>query len=89
MYKCCWNCANGFSIAASTSEEMKRSSVHERACCAPRPVSNRRENPFKQRYCTQFEPDVYYRRYHIISRKEAEMLDKMTVDELMEYWNVI
>ena len=58
----------------------------KRFCCASYPVSNRLENPFKQRYCKQFLPEYYFAFGHEITKKEAEKLNQMTPEELLEYW---
>jgi hypothetical protein len=86
MYKCCWNCENGFTVATNPEEEEKRINASKRMCCANYPVSNRLQNPFQQRYCKQFVPDYIPKKGHFIDKKEAEKLGKMSADELLEYW---
>ena len=88
MYKCCWNCGNGFDAIGVSKEDTERFCASKRFCMASYPVSNHGENPFKQRYCKQFvEPfRMIYRRGHFITKEEAEQLDKMTVHELVQYW---
>lgn len=86
MYKCCWNCINGYKACAKTNAEMELVNASKRFCCASYPVSNRLENPFKKRYCKQFEADFKYRTEPFIDKKEAEWLIGMTAEELLEYW---
>jgi hypothetical protein len=86
MYKCCWNCDNGYPVCAETEEKSERINASKRICCAFYPVSNHLENPFKKRYCKQFEKDYRVKKGHFIDKKEAEKLNQMTSDELMEYW---
>ena len=86
MYKCCWNCDNGYTVACKTQEEEERINASKRMCCAIHPVSNHLQNPFQQRYCKQFEPDYRVKKGHFIDKKEAEKLNQMTVDELVQYW---
>lgn len=86
MYKCCWNCENGFPVCAKTKEDEERINASKRICCAAYPVSNRLENPFQQRYCKQFEQDYRVKKGHFIDKKEAEKLNQMTPDELVNYW---
>lgn len=87
MYKCCWNCANASLCAAQTKEETDRFNASKRFCCALYPVSNHGENPFKQRYCRQFEGYIYGAKFgHEITKKEAEKLNMMSVDQLVMYW---
>ena len=86
MYKCCWNCMHGITICAKTKEEYERINASKRCCDAPYPVSNRFEDPFKQRHCKQFEPDFRVKKGHFIDKKEAEKLNAMTTDELVKYW---
>ena len=86
-YKCCWNCANGFTAACRTKEEEVIFRATKRFCCASYPVSSHSENPFKQRYCRQSEKPMFGIRYgHEITKKEAERLNKMNAAELIEYW---
>lgn len=84
VYKCCWNCDNGFTVCAGN--ETNRINASKRVCCASYPVSSRLENPFKQRYCKQFESAPYPAKGHFIDKKEAEKLNAMTAEELMDYW---
>ena len=56
MYKCCWNCLESAPAACKDQAEMQKLRASKRFCCASYPVSNRLENPFKQRYCKQFVP---------------------------------
>ena len=86
MYKCCWNCFNSVPAYCRDKDEMRRLRVSKRFCCAAYPVSNRLENPFKQRYCKQFEPDYYFAFGCEITKKEAEKLNQMTTDELLKYF---
>ena len=86
MYRCCWNCGNGFPVCAKTEEESERINASKRVCCAANPVSNRLENPFQRRYCKQFEPDFRVKKGHFIDKAEAEKLNAMTTDELVKYW---
>ena len=86
MYKCCWNCDNGYTVATKSEDEEERINASKRVCCADFPVSNHLENPFRQRYCLQFEPDYRPKKGHFIDKKEAEKLAKMTPEELVEYW---
>jgi hypothetical protein len=86
MYKCCWNCWDSAPVAHKDYEEMQKLRASKRACCACYPVSNRLENPFKQRYCKQFVPSGYFTFGHEITKKEAEKLNQMTPEELLNYW---
>ena len=86
MYKCCWNCREACPCACNDREEMLKLRASKRFCCASHPVSNRLENPFKQRYCKQFVPQYWFYLGHEITKKEAEQLCKMTAAELLEYW---
>ena len=86
MYKCCWNCNESCPAAHRDKAEMQRLRASKRFCCAAYPVSNRLENPFKQRYCKQFEPAYYFAFGHEITKKEAEKLNQMTPEELLNYW---
>ena len=86
MYKCCWNCENGYTVSTKSEEEEKRINASKRMCCAYYPVSNSLQNPFQQRYCKQFVEDYRVKKGHFIGKKEADKLKAMTVDELMEYW---
>ena len=87
MYKCCWNCGNGFTCVAHTKEAEDRFNASKRFCCASYPVSNHGENPFKQRYCKQFDVPTYGVRFgHEITKEEAEKLNLMSVDDLVKYW---
>lgn len=86
MYKCCWNCENGFTVCAKTEEEEERINASKRICCAAYPVSNRLENSFQRRYCKQFEADCRPKKGHFIDKTEAEKLNAMTPDELVKYW---
>ena len=87
MYKCCWNCANGFTCAAHTKEVEERLNSSKRFCCALYPVSRYGQNPFKQRYCKQFEVPAYGVQFgHEITKEEAEELNLMSVDDLVKYW---
>ena len=87
MYKCCWNCANGFTCVASTKGTTERLNASKRFCHAFYPVSNYAENPFKQRYCKQFDVPTYGVRIgHEITKEEAEKLNLMSVDDLVKYW---
>ena len=86
MYKCCWNCDNGYPVAHKDKDYAEKINASKRVCMAFRPVSNRLENPFKQRYCKQFEPDYRVKKGHFIDKKEAEKLNPMTQDELVQYW---
>lgn len=86
MYKCCWNCDNGYPVAHKDKDERERINASKRVCMACYPVSNRLENPFKQRYCKQFEPDYRVKKGHFIDKKEAERLNAMTPEELVQYW---
>ena len=86
MYKCCWNCIHGVTVCAKTKEEYDRINASKRCCDAPYPVSNRLENPFKQRHCRQFQPDYRPKKGHFIDKDEAEKLSAMTPGELVKYW---
>lgn len=88
LYKCCWNCGNGFNAVAESKSETEKFNATKRFCCASRPISDHGENPFKQRYCKQFEEPfrMICRRGHFITKEEAVQLNKMTSDELMQYW---
>lgn len=87
MFKCCWNCGNGFTCCSTRDAEIRFNSS-KRLCCASVPVSNHGENPFKQRYCKQFE--VPYRERarmgHFSTKDEAAQLNTMGEDELVQYW---
>jgi hypothetical protein len=72
--------------ACKDHAEMQKLRASKRFCCAAYPVSNRLENPFKQRYCKQFLPEYYIAFGHVITKKEAEKLNQMTPEELSEYW---
>ena len=89
MYKCCWNCWNGFTAYAPAMEEkVRRFNASRRFCCASYTVSSHGENPFKQRYCKQFAVPIHGVTFgHEITKREAEKLQQMSVNELMEYWN--
>ena len=43
MYKCCWNCANGFVCVAPTLEATDRFNASKRFCYASYPVSQHAE----------------------------------------------
>lgn len=88
-YKCCWNCLYGFCIARTTIEEKRRSAASERVCCAPYPVSNRAENPYKRRYCTQFVSNVARPEIFMIDKEVAEKLNGMSEEELVSYWRYV
>jgi hypothetical protein len=77
---------HGITVCAKTKEEYERINASKRCCDAPYPVSNRLENPFKQRYCKQFDPDFRVKKGHFIDKKEAEKLNAMTPEELVKYW---
>lgn len=86
-FKCCWNCANGFTAVCPTKEETRVFNTSKRFCCASYPVSSHGENPFKQRYCKQFEVPTYGVRFgHEITKEEADRLNSMTVAERLAYW---
>lgn len=88
-FKCCWNCANGFTAACESREEMERFRATKRFCCASHPVSSHGENPYKQRYCKQFEVPMFGIRFgHEISKLEAQKLNTMTAAELVLYWKI-
>jgi hypothetical protein len=72
--------------ACKEQAEEQKLRASKRFCCASYPVSNRLENPFKQRYCKQFLPEYYFAFGHEITKKEAEKLNQMTPEELLEYW---
>jgi hypothetical protein len=55
-------------------------------CCAPYPVSNHLEDPFKQRYCKQFEEEYHARKGHLITKTEAQKLMEMSPSQLVKYW---
>lgn len=86
MYKCCWNCMEASPAACKDREEMRKLRASKRFCCASYPVSNRLENPYKQRYCKQFIPEPTFPFGYEITKQEAEKLNEMTVDELVKYW---
>ena len=86
MYKCCWNCSESAPAAHKDHAEMQKLRASKRFCCASYPVSNRLENPFKQRHCKQFLPEYYFAFGHEITKKEAEKLNQMTPEELLDYW---
>ena len=86
MYKCCWNCENGFTVCTKTEEEAERINASKRMCCANYPISNRLQNPFQRRYCNQFVADYRPKKGHFISKTEAEKLNAMTTAELVKYW---
>ena len=86
MYKCCWNCDNGYPVAHKDKAEGERINASKRVCMADYPVSNHFENPFKKRYCKQFSADYRVKKGHSIDKKEAEKLNQMTTDELVRYW---
>lgn len=88
VYKCCWNCANGFTAIDSTKEKTEYFARTQRFCFAPRPVSEHSINPYQKRSCKQFEdPCRDIARYgHLIDRSEAEMLFNMSKEEQVEYW---
>jgi hypothetical protein len=77
---------HGITVHAKTKEEHERINASKRFCDAYRPVSSYVENPFKQRYCKQFEPDFRVKKGHFIDKKEAEKLNAMTPEELVKYW---
>ena len=85
-YKCCWNCLHGLRACAKTQDEADKFNSSKRFCFAPYPVSNHSVNPFQQRYCKQFEPHVFVSFGHNITKEEADILNKMSVDELIDYW---
>ena len=86
MYKCCWNCMESAPAACKDIDEMQKLRATKRFCCASYPVSNRLENPFKQRHCKQFVPEPVFPFGHEITKREAEKLSKMSEDELVAYW---
>lgn len=86
MYKCCWNCFEACSITCNSSEATMKIRASKRFCGAYYPVSDRLKNPFKQRYCKKFAPQHWFYIGHEITKKEAELLNKMTADELVEHW---
>lgn len=87
MYKCCWNCDNGFRVSMKNEEEEKRINASKRMCCAVYAVSNHLQNPFQKRYCRQFEPNYFAEMEgRLIDKKEAEKLNQMTPEELVQYW---
>lgn len=87
-YRCCWNCMYGFCAAKKTVEEEKRFAATKRICCAPFPVSNRAENPFKRRYCKQFvHKELLFSRHRSITKQEAAKMVSMSEEELIEYWS--
>lgn len=86
MYKCCWNCQNGFTVCMLKNEGVDEINASKRMCCAPYPVSNHLINPFQQRYCKQFEEEYYPRKGHLITKAEAQKLMEMTPAELLKYW---
>ena len=48
---------------------------------------NHGEDPFKQRYCNQFDVPTYGVQFgHGITKAEAEKLNLMSVDDLVKYW---
>lgn len=88
-FKCCWNCSNGFTAACQSREETERFRATKRFCCASYPVSSHAENPYKQRYCKQFEIPMFGIRFgHEISKLEAQKLNTMTAAELVQYWKI-
>ncbi len=86
MYKCCWNCWYGLTGCTQSPVETERLRVSKRICDAPHPVSSHLQNPFQRRYCKQFSMDGFPAVGHYINKQEAEKLNCMTVDELLEYW---
>lgn len=87
-FKCCWNCANGFTAVGRTKEETRAFNTSKRFCCASYPVSQHGENPFKQRYCKQFKIPDRIRFGHEITKEEANQLNTMSGAELLKYWGV-
>ena len=88
-FKCCWNCANGLTAACQSREETERFRATKRFCCASYPVSSHAENPYKQRYCKQFEIPMFGIRFgDEISKLEAQKLNTMTTAELVQYWKI-
>lgn len=66
---------------------MDRFNASKRFCIAQYPVSSHSENPFKQRYCRQFEfPKYGFIFGHEITKDEAQKLNSMSADELVKYW---
>jgi hypothetical protein len=86
VYKCCWNCQNGFTVCSNNAEQVELWNASKRMCCASYPVSNHLENPFKQRYCKQFEEEYHARKGHLITKAEAQKLMEMTPEQLIKYW---
>lgn len=87
MYKCCWNCQNGITVCALTKEETEQFNRLYRLCCASYPVSSHRENPFKKRYCKQFEERAYFPiSRQEITKEEADFLLNLTKKQIIDYW---
>lgn len=89
MYKCCWNCGNGFTACCSTKEASHEFECTRRFCCASRPIASHSINPYQKRTCKQFEEPYNGRsRFgHIIEKDEAESLMSMGKDEQVAYWD--
>ena len=88
IYKCCWNCGNGFDAVGEDERDTEEFAASKRFCCASHPVSSHSENPFKRRRCKQFVEPFYgkARRGHIITQEEAARLETMSIAELVSYW---
>ena len=86
MYKCCWNCGHAFTCSTSPKEQEDKLNASKRLCCAPYPVSNRFENPFKRRYCKQFHEANFSFRFRAITKEEAEEFNRWSPEKLVEYW---
>lgn len=85
IYKCCWNCGNAVTAACKTEEEAFSFKATKRFCCASYPVSKYALNPYKKRWCGQFE-EKQHPIFRVIDRNEAEKLELIAPKEQIEYW---
>lgn len=93
-FKCCWNCHYGcLKLVFSDGNSNDKSSVSERYCVSLREILQHpgslgpSKNPFIFRNCPDFLSSPSQINFgHEISETEANRLNTMTTDELLEYW---
>lgn len=89
IFKCCWNCDNGITAVCQSREETERFRATKRFCCAPYPVFSYTGDPYRQRYCKQFEIPMFGVQFgHEIDKLEASKLSTMNSNELVQYWKI-
>lgn len=87
MYKCCWNCQYGKTCCFKTEYQEKLFNSTKRFCFAPQPKSSHAENPYKQRYCKQFEARFYFPvSGKPLTKAEADRMLEMDDKGKIEYW---